>query len=177
MYSNLKNMKNSILKFLLLAAVAMILLSSCKKEVIYPTDQLPANVPTIGDLGGVNRYGKFVLIGSRKLFKNNTYLVDGPVSSLRWGGSQLAIETLVKDSTNWSFYRNGKFGLNGDTTYTVISSANYTQILNDFNTHLNINGVTTNLADSIIEISVYGYSDNNNNEYDNILTFKKVTSW
>ena len=41
---------------------------------------------------------------------------------MRWGGSMFDIETIIKDSTTYSFYRPssfpgyGKFVLNGDTT-------------------------------------------------------------
>lgn len=43
-----------------LVVVAVILLSSCKKEVIYPSDQLPQTHPTgIDTINVVNPWGKF----------------------------------------------------------------------------------------------------------------------
>ena len=40
-----------------------IALFSCKKEVVNPTDQLPANVPSVSVYsGGISRWGKFKII-------------------------------------------------------------------------------------------------------------------
>jgi hypothetical protein len=197
------NMKNSILKLLVLAAVATILMSSCKKEVIYPTDQLPANVPKLNDFGGVSRWGEFLLIGSRKMVTNTatgakTYYNDfgsSSRSSLRWGGSIYDIETIIKDTTTWSFWEpiggsDGKFVLNNDTThfYLVHYTTSYTSIIEDPNHGQSnmggsarpISGETTDLANKIIRVYIQtAYTTLNGDacEYFTELTFKKTQEW
>jgi len=199
------DMKNSITKLLFLAAFASaLLLSSCKKEPIYPTDQIPANVPTITDFGGVGRWGKFLLTSSRKMVTNTvtgakTYYNDfgsSSRSSLRWGGSIYDIETIIKDTTTWSFWSpngfpgDGNFVLNGDTTkfYKVHYSEHYTNIIED-PTHGQqnmggssrpITGETIDLTNKIIHIYVqtsYATINGDNCEYFTELTFKKTQEW
>lgn len=195
-------MKNWILKTVLLGCVGLILLSACKKEVVYPTDQLPANVPTNEGFGGVSRWGKFVLIGSRKMVTNTetgnkTYYNDfgsGSRSSLRWGGSYYDIETIIKDTTTWSFWApnglTGKFVLNDDTTkyYQVQYSTDFMTIIEDSNhsqqnmggSSRPLNGETIDLNNKIVRIYVQsGVVTLNGNacEYITELTFKKVQEW
>lgn len=195
-------MKNSILKLFFLTAVTTILMSSCKKETIYPTDQLPANVPTIQDFGGVSRWGKFLLTSSRKMVTNTatgtkTYYNDfgsSSRSSLRWGGSIYDIETIIKDTTTWSFWApsggDGNFVLNDDTThfYKVHYTSSFTSIIEDPNhgqqnmggSSRPITGETVDLANKIIRVYIqtsYATINGNNCEYFTELTFKKTQEW
>ena len=190
------------MKKIILFLVIVSILISCKKEVIYPTDQLPANVPTIQDLGGISRWGKFLLIGSRKMVTNTetgvkTYYNDfgnSNHSSLRWDGSLYDIEKIVKDSTTWSFWypngTDGKFVLNDDTThfYKVHYTANNTSIIEDpIHGQLNMGGSsrpivgeTIDIQNKIIRVYVQtSYITLNGNlcEYFTELTFKKIQEW
>ena len=196
----------TLLKFLFLAAVATILMSSCKKETIYPTDQLPANTPKGNDFGGVSHWGTFKLISSQKHFAtcwtgSATYFTDADTSSLRWGGSNAntPIETIIKNSTTWTFVKpatgqtEGKFILNGDTSlYFIVSYVGqYSTIINDYNdphhaygTNIGFNGVTVigngyTAADSVVSITIsngyyYHHTDGHDYEYKNVLLFKKM---
>src|ERR1700758_2535316 len=134
-------MKNLILTLIFLSFV---FLTSCTKKPIYPTDQLPAHVPTGTSFGGVSHWGTFKLIGSQKQFDEcwtgvPTYFTDTTVSSLRWGGSQVPIEDIVKNTTTWTFVApslgqsSGKFILNGDTSlyFIVQYTGQYSTIIND----------------------------------------------
>lgn len=193
------DMKN----YLLILVIVAMTIMSCKKEVIYPTDQIPSKVPTISEYdGGVGKWGEFLLIGSRKMVTNTTNGVktyyddfgNGSRSSLRWGGSNYEFETIIKDTTTWSFWKpdgiDGKFVLNGDTTkfYLVRYSTNYTSIIEDPNhgqqnlggSSKPISGETVDLGNKIIRIYVQtGYATINNVdcEYFSELTFKKTKEW
>jgi|ERR1035437_3196570 hypothetical protein len=198
-------MKSLIIKLVFLGAFATILLSSCKKQpIVYPTDQLPAHVPTLADFGGISRWGKFVLVASEKYVTNTTTGVktkyddfgSGSRSSLRWGGSQFDIETIIKDTTTWSFWKpvgypgTGKFALNSDTTkfYLIQYNTDFTSIIEDPNHNQNnlggssrpFSGSTTNTHDSLVAIDVQtGYVTLNGDacEYFTELTFKKIQNW
>jgi len=185
-----------------LVAIVGVLLTSCKKETIYPTDQLPANVPTGTNFGGVSKWGTFKLIGSQKLFDvcwtgQPTYFTDTDTSSLKWNGSTLPIENYIKNITTWTFVAptsgsEGKFLLNGDTSlYFVVSYVGqYSTIINDSQdphhatgTNLSFTGVSVigncyTAADSVISITInngyyYHHTDGHDYEYKNVLLFKK----
>lgn len=125
-------MKNLFIKFFIFAIIALSLVS-CKKEYPYPSDGY--DVKPVGeyiDTGKrITQWGKFLVIDAVMFVENHEtnekkmYHHFGPnktVSSLRWGGSMFDIETIIKDSTTYSFYRPnsfpgyGKFVLNGDTS-------------------------------------------------------------
>jgi hypothetical protein len=125
-------MKNLFIKFFIFAVIVLSL-SSCKKEYPYPSNGY--DVKPVGDYidtgKRISQWGKFLVIDAVMFVKNHEtnekkmYHHFGPnktVSSMRWGGSMFDIETIIKDSTTYSFYRPssfpgyGKFVLNGDTT-------------------------------------------------------------
>ena len=113
-------MKNFIYGLVLLTFL------SCRKEIIEPKPVVaPIEAPDSLSLNG-----EFVLV-SGKLYLDN--LEDGSKivynhfdatksrSSLRYGGAIIPFETIIKDTTTWSFYlpkivpNVGKFVLNEDT--------------------------------------------------------------
>ena len=106
------------------------------------------------------------------------------------------IESIVKDSTLWAFYKPagnscfGKFVLNGDTNryYMVYYMGQYTTIVEDPNhgqqnlggSARPFNGVTSNLQDSMISISleqVEGVINGYNCNYFSVLTFQKIKTF
>lgn len=132
MITKTNSMKSLITKFFIFAIIALSLVS-CKKEYPYPSDGY--DVKPVGeyiDTGKrITQWGKFLVIDAVMFVENHEtnekkmYHHFGPnknVSSLRWGGSMFDIETIIKDSTTYSFYRPssfpgyGRFVLNGDTT-------------------------------------------------------------
>jgi hypothetical protein len=198
-------MKSSILKIVFLAAVGMILMMSCKKQVIYPTDQLPANVPTLTDFGGVSRWGKFVITDAVMYVENSEtgvktmyqhFSATKSRSSLRWDGSQFDIENIIKDTTTYSFWTPisypgmGKFVLNGDTTkyYDVQYTGSNTSIIED-PTHRQQNlggsarpfsGQTLDKANKIVTIDIEEVEASiggQNCHYWTRLTLKKIQEW
>ena len=193
-------MKNIILVFSLLVA-----LSSCKKKVIYPTDQLPANVPVLSSFDGISRWGQFVIIDALMYVENketgvktvyNDFSPTKSRASLRWGGSLFDIETIIKDTTTYSFWQPqsypgiGKFVLNGDTTkyYGVQYTGNNTSIVED-PTHGQQNmggssrpysGQTLNKTNKTITIQIQeveGSINGQNCRYWTQLTLKKTQEW
>jgi len=73
--------------------IGLSLLLSCQKEVIYPTDQLPSNVPTTDTSLSVSSWGKFVVVDAYmyvdynetgEQIKFNHFGIDKDTSSLRW---------------------------------------------------------------------------------------------
>lgn len=184
---------NFFFKFLVLTTI--VLISSCKKETIYPTDQLPAIIPKSSNFGGVSQWGTFKLISSQKQFTtcwtgSATYFTDADTSSLRWGGSNanLPIENIIKNSTTWTFIKpsvgqnEGKFILNGDSSlYFIVSYiGQYSTIINDsqdpnhaYGTNLGFSGVTIigngyTAADSIVSITIsngYYYHHTDGHDY------------
>jgi hypothetical protein len=199
-------MKNLLLKLLFLGAVAMILMSSCKKEVIYPTDQLPKVYPTGTDTSlTVNPWGKFLIIDAvmyvddketGQPFVYQHFAVGKDTSSLRWGGPEIDIETIVKNKTTYSFwkpigYGTGKFELNGDSTkyYRVQYNGMYKSIIEDPD-HGQSNlrgsarpfsGQTISKAEGIIAIQIQEMNGIDGNghaiHYWTQLTLKKIQSW
>jgi hypothetical protein len=199
-------MKSYILKSLFLGTVAMTLMSSCKKEVIYPTDQLPKVYPTGTDTSlTVNPWGKFLIIDavmyvdykeSGQHFVYQHFGVGKDTSSLRWGGPEIDIETIIKNKTTYSFwkpigYGTGKFELNGDSTkyYRVQYNGMYKTIIEDPD-HGQSNlrgsarpfsGQTISKADGIIAIQIQETHGIDNDgkaiRYWTQLTLKKIQSW
>jgi hypothetical protein len=136
------------IKFLFLSIIIGLTLLSCEKEVIYPTDQLPKNVPKKSDTSlTVNPWGKFLIIdavmyvdyletGHQVVYQH--FGVGKDTSCLRWGGPILDIETIVKNKTTYSFwkpdgYGTGKFELNGDSDkyYRVYYKGMHKTIIED----------------------------------------------
>jgi hypothetical protein len=194
-------MKNLILKLIFLAAV----ITSCKKQVIYPTDQLPANVPTLTDLGGISRWGKFVITDAKMYVSYETgadsvfnhFSSTKSRSSLRWDGSMFDIEKIIKDTTTYSFWSptsypgTGRFVLNSDTTkyYDVQYTGMYTSIIED-PTHgqQNLGGSarpftnskTIDMANKIVTLDIEQVAASIkgvNCTYFTRLTLKKVQEW
>ena len=136
------------MKYLIGFLLCLIGFFSCKKAEVYPSDQIP-HVLSSSNSRGVNRWGKFLLIGSKKFVTNKQTgqkiqyddFGYGSRSSLRWGGSMYDIETIIRDTTTWLFYQpnsptgNGRFVLNGDTTklYMVNYTRDYSTIIEDLN--------------------------------------------
>ena len=199
-------MKNSIAKILFLAAVATILLSSCKKASIKPTDELPAVVPTLGiDSGAIGGFGKFVIIDAVMYVDNHETGVKTVYqhfsstksrSSLRWGGSQFDIENIIKDTTTYSFWKPssypgiGKFVLNDDTTkYYGVNYVGLNRSIVEDPTHGQQNmggsarpfsGQVKSKANNTIVIQIQeveGSINGENCRYYTQLTLKKVQEW
>lgn len=199
-------MKKLSIKLLFLGAVAMILMSSCKKKPIYPTDELPKVYPTGIDTSlTVNPWGKFLITDAvmyvddketGQQFVYQHFGVGKDTSSLRWGGPMFDIETIVKNKTTYSFwkpigYGTGKFELNGDSTkyYRVQYTGMYKSIIEDPN-HGQSNmsgsarpfsGQTINKADGTIAIQIQEMNSTDGNghaiHYWTQLTLKKIQSW
>ena len=198
-------MKN--LKFLALVSLTVILMSACTKKPIYPTSQLPANVPNSTIFNGTSGWGEFKVIGGHLYCHNidadtsfaTVYDHFGPnkhTSSLRWGGSEFDIETIDSNVTTYSFYKptsypgNGRFILNGDTTkfYCVNYIGQYRSIVED-PTHgqINLGGSSRpftagnyNASDSTMDITIEdmtGSVNGHNFEYHSVLKLKKIKSW
>jgi hypothetical protein len=197
-------MKKSTFKGLFLTLItATLLLSSCRKEVIYPTNQLPANVPTIPTDDGVARWGEFLVVDAVMYFDNldngthtvyNHFGVGKSRSSLRWGGSMFAIEDIVKDTTTYSFWKPsmypgiGNFVLNEDTTrYYGVQYTGLNQSIIEDPTHGQQNlggsarpfsGQTIDATTIAIQIEeVYASVNGQNCHYWTQLTLKKIKSW
>lgn len=190
-------MKNFIYGLILLTFLA------CRKEVIEPTPVVaPIEAPDSLSLNG-----EFVLV-SGKLYLDN--LEDGSKivynhfdaiksrSSLRYDGSVIPFEDIIKDTTTWSFYlpktvpNVGNFVLNGDTLKPMglnVTAHNLTIIehptASGNSTQLNgsarpIQIVLFNSKQKLIKIyiqetylSIDGYNYKSFNE----LIFKKIKEW
>ena len=133
-------------KFLFIIALFLTLVS-CKKEYPYPSEGYGV-IPTVLDTTKITLWCKFLIIDAVMFVDNHEtgqktmyhhFDSTKTVSSLRWGGSMFDIETIIKDSTTYSFYRPlnfpgyGKFVLNGDTTkhYAVYYMNQYKKIVED----------------------------------------------
>lgn len=118
---------------LIIIITISISLFSCQKEYPYPSNGY--NIKPVSDYIDttklIKQWGKFLVIDAVMFVHNHEtnekkmyhhFDPNKTVSSMRWGGSMFDIETIIKDSTNYSFYRPksfpgyGKFVLNGDTT-------------------------------------------------------------
>jgi len=200
------NMKSITLKFLFLGAIAVISMSSCKKEVIYPTDELPSVIPTEADTSlMVNPWGKFLIIDAVMYVNDNEtgqkfvyqhFSAGKDTSSLRWGGPYFDIETIIKNKTTYSFwkpigYGTGKFELNGDSTkfYRVQYTGMYKSIIEDpTQGQSNLggsarpySGQTISKAAGTIAIQIQEMDGTDSNghaiHYWTQLTLKKIQSW
>lgn len=133
-------------KFLYLIALFLTLVS-CKKEYPYPSEGYGIE-PTVFDTTKITQWGKFLITDGVLFVENhetgeklkfNHFDSTKSISSLRWGGSIFDIETIIKDSTTYSFYRPfslpgyGKFVLNDDTSkhYAVYYMNQYKSIVED----------------------------------------------
>ncbi len=193
---------------ILIQAIIICFLSiviSCKKKVVYPTDQLPANVPTKDTTPTVDSWGKFVIIDATMWVENketgvktryNHFNTTKSRSSHRWGGGMFDIETIIKDTTTYSFWKPinfpgiGKFVLNDDTTkyYGVNYIGMYSTIIED-PTHGQQNmggsgrpfsGITLDYTNQLIGITIQemeGSINGYNCRYFTELTLKKTQSW
>ena len=181
---------------------------SCKKEYPYPTKDYNS-IPSAGGYDTsktVSRWGKFVIIDAVMYVDNhetgeklvfNHFGVNKKVSSMRWGGSEFDIETIIQDSTTYSFWITptggngmGKFMLNGDSTkfYMVNYMGPNTSIIED-PTHGQSNlggsarpfsGQTISKADNTIAIQIQemeGSINGYNCHYWTQLKLKKIQSW
>ena len=199
------NLKRALIAvFVLITTV--ILLSSCKKEVIYPSDQLPQTHPTgIDTTNVVNPWGKFLVTDAimyvddkqtGQHFTYNHFSSTKDTSSLRWGGPLFDIEVIIKNVTTYSFWRPtpsglGKFELNSDTTkfYCVQYTGQYKTIIEDPNhgqqnmggSSRPYSGQTVDLANGIVYMEIEEADDVDANghpiHYWTRLTLKKIQAW
>jgi hypothetical protein len=187
-------------KFLFLAFI-LIGLVSCEKEPIYPTDELPANKPSLAAFTGISMWGEFIIIDAVMYMRNvqtnqkiwyNHFGPNKDTSSLRFGGPIREIEQIIKNSTSYSFYKPigqspyGDFVLNNDVTkhYDVYYIGNYKTIIDDYydsqgllqGSGLRFSGQTISEADSTVAIQIfeYGFSEW---EYWTQLKLKKIRAW
>lgn len=195
-------MKN-LAQILLILAIT-VLGTSCRKEVVNPTDQLPANVPTTSTAANsVSMWGEF-LITDAVMYVDNHETGEKTVyqhfsntkqeSSLRLEGSMFDIETIKKNVTTYSFYQPtnsiGKFVLNEDTTklYAVKYSGDSKTIIENPSTAIQLmggsarpfNGWTVDYANEVIVIHIQemeGSMNGYNVHYYTELTLKKIKSW
>lgn len=207
------NIMKNLFRTVSIIAVVLLSLVSCKKEYPYPSNGYPKGTPDseyMWDADTVNKitlWGEFLVIDAVMYVDNhetgqktkyNHFDSNKKVSSMRWGGSMFDIETIVKDSTTYSFYRPlgqspyGKFVLNEDTTkhYSVYFQGFYKEITEDpvygvseqlmggssrpFSGQiLNYNEKTVVIQIQEMEGSVNGY----NCKYWTQLTLKKIHEW
>ena len=200
----LKVMKNILIKILFFVSITM-MFTSCKKEPIYPTDQLPANVPKLDTALCIGGWGKFVIIDAVMFVDNHEtgiktkYDHFGPnkdTSSLRWDGSLFEIETIIKNVTTYSFWKpinnigTGRFVLNDDTTkhYCVQYTGLNRSIIEDPNHGTQLlggsarpfSGQTISYADKTIAIQIQeveGSINGQNCRYWTQLTLRKIQEW
>lgn len=202
-------MNSRKLKIVLLIAFAFIvavIFSSCKKEVIYPSDQLPNKVPTGMDTTNVVKpWGRFLVIDAimyvddkqtGQRFVYNHFSSTKDTSSLRWGGPLFDIERIIKNQTSYSFWRPtltglGRFVLNDDTTkfYCVQYTGSYKTIIEDPNHNQQnlggsarpYSGQTVDLANQIVHMQIQEMEGTDFNghpiHYWTRLTLKKVQEW
>ncbi len=187
--------------------LVLVLITSCKKEVIYPTDQLPQVQPSGLDTSlCVSNWGKFLVIDAVMYLDDKqtgehfvyNHFVDGKdTSSLRWGGSMFDIETIIKDVTTYSFWKpvpmpgTGKFELNSDSTkfYQVNYIGQNSSIIED-PTHSQYNlggsarpfaGYTIDKGNNIVGISIQEMEGVNQDghpiHYWTELKLRKIESW
>lgn len=138
---------------LFIFAILLVSLSSCKKEYKYPYPTDDYNVKSVDqkfeDNGRyISLWGKFLVVDAVMFVVNvetnqkTMYKHFDPnknTSSMRWGGSMFELETIVKNTTTYSFYKltsypgYGKFVLNSDTTkhYAVYFSGLNKTIVED----------------------------------------------
>jgi len=183
----------------------LFLIVSCEKEPIYPTDELPANTPSLDAFTGISMWGEFIIIDAVMYLDNHetgqklVYNHFGPnknISSLRLGPPIREIETIIKNQTSFSFYRPigssryGDFVLNLDTTknYEIIYMGPHTTIIEPrvnsqgllHGSGVPFSGQTISIADSTVSIQlmeVQGSLNGYNIRYWTQLRLKKIRSW
>jgi hypothetical protein len=179
----------------------LISIISCEKETIYPTDELPANIPSASAFKGISMWGEFVVIDAVMYMRNvqtgekrwyHHFDSNKDTSSLRFGGPIREIELLVNNRTSYSFYKPigqssyGDFVLNNDTSkhYDIWYQGLNKTIIDDYNNSqglmngsgLRFSGQTISEADSTVAIQIFeDYVDEW--KYWTQLTMKKVRSW
>jgi len=186
--------------------IGLSLLLSCQKEVVYPTDQLPSNVPTTDTSLSISSWGKFVVIDAYmyvdyhetgEQIRFNHFGVNKDTSSLIWGGSIYDIEEIIRGKTSYSFWKpssfpgTGRFVLNDDTTklYLVNYIGQYKTIIEHPNsTQQNLGGSarpfsgwTIDYNNQIVGIQIQemeGFDSNGKSiHYWTELILEKVESW
>lgn len=188
----------------LIFCILMIGVVSCKKEIIYPSDGYPISKDT-NKSKAISIWGRFIItdavmyVDNHETGEKKVYRHFGPnksISSLRWDGSIYDIETIIKDTTSYSFWPPskfpgyGRFVLNDDTSkhYAVYYVGLSKTIVEDpvrgqsliGGSARPFSGQTISYEDSTIaieiqevEASINGY----NCRYWTQLTLKKVKSW
>jgi len=193
-------------KILILVIIYSISFFSCRKKEIYPSDELiPLIEKNIDTNKSISAWGKFIIIDAKMYIENyetgekrsyNHFNYNKSRSSLRFGGSIFKIESIIKDTTTYSFYKPinnsnyGKFVLNNDTSQhyavyymglnkTIIEDPIHNQSLIggsarpfigktlDFYQHT----ITIKIQETVANIG--GYNCN----YFTILTLKKIENW
>ena len=203
------NYININLRWLLLTFLVLSL-NSCKKEFDYPSNDYgikPVDEKFIDNGRYITLWGKFLLIDAVMFVENKEtnekkmFHHFGPTkntSSLRWGGSIFEIETIIKDSTNFSFYKPksipgyGNFILNNDTSkhYAVYFTNNHKSIVEDpiygvkqqllGGSAKPFSGQILNYDEKTVVIQIHeAYASINgyNCRYWNQLTMKKIEEW
>lgn len=195
-------MKN-LAQILIVLSIA-ILTVSCRKQEVYPTSQLPSNVPTNSiPANSVSMWGEFVVTDAIMYVDNhetgektvyNHFDSGKSVSSLRIDGPMFDIEKIEKNVTTYAFYQPinsiGRFILNGDSTklYDIKYSGSNKTIIEDPTSGIQLiggsarpfNGWTTDYANGIIVIHIEeleGSLNGYNVHYYTELTLKKTKSW
>lgn len=187
--------------YFVLIIFGLISIISCKKEPIYPTDELPSNVPSQDAFTGISMWGEFVVIDAVMYMRNvqtgekrwyHHFDLGKDTSSLRFGGPIREIELLINNVTSYSFYKPigqspyGDFVLNNDTSryYDIWYQGLNRTIIDDYNNSqglmqgsgLRFSGQTISEADSTVAIQIFeSYTDEW--KYWTQLTMKKVRSW
>lgn len=184
-----------------LIVLGLIGLVSCEKEPIYPTDELPANIPSTAAFEGISMWGEFIVIDAVMYARNTLtdqkikyrhFDIDKDTSSLRYGGPTREIEILIKNKTSYSFYKPigsspyGDFVLNNDSTkfYDVYYIGPYKTIVDDYNNSqglinasgIRFSGQTISLKDSTVAIQIMEHYNGNWKCWTQ-LTMKKIRSW
>lgn len=195
-------MKN-LIKVAFLAILAVMTVS-CQKQVIYPTGQLPSNVPTGSNTANsISMWGEFVVTDAVMYMDNHEtgektvyqhFNTGKTVSSMRLGGSLFDIETIEKNVTTYSFYQpinnTGRFVLNEDSTklYDVNYMGQYTSIIENPKGNGQLmggssrpySGWTTDFTNNVVTIHIEqmeGSYNGNNVSYYTELKLKKIKSW
>jgi len=205
-------MRNLFTKLSIVAAIFLSIVS-CQKENPYPSQTYPKFKPesdylwTNDTVNQITLWGKFLIIDAvmyvynhetGKKTKYNHFDATKNTSSMRWGGSMFDIETIIRDSTTYSFYKplnipgTGKFVLNGDTTkHYGVSIMGWNKAIVEDPVHgmtqsliggssrpfsgqiLNYNEKTVVMQIQEMEGSIDGY----NCRYWTQLTLKKIEEW
>lgn len=185
--------------------IAALLFVSCEKEVIYPSDTYNIDFTSPNTGPAVTLWGKFVVIDAVMYVDNHEtgqklvyhhFDSTKTSSSMRWGGSIYDIETIIKDTTTYSFYKPtsypgyGKFVLNDDTTkhYAVYFVGQNRSIVEDPTSTTQLmggssrpfSGQTVDYANKIVRMQIQeveGSIDGYNCRYWTELTLMKIEEW